>query len=634
MRTDLRALLRSAHHGDVLELPPGHYEGEFVVDARIELRPQHGPGTVTLSCGTGNTLMLLADARIVDLTIIGNAWGAAAVEVSGPIRPIIENCTLSAPNHTALRVRGNARPEVLECRIGPAAHGLRVEAAGGDYWRCEFTDTDLTAVTAAFGADFEIADSRFVRQRGHAVVLDKGAALSLRDNDIECGTVTAIRSSGRLDLADCAVHGGGGTALEVEDGVLRADRFRIDGVGGDGVLFHGGEGLLRGCRVTGTHGPAVWMMGGRARFERCEAIDSDRDGFLVVAGKAEFARCVAHNNAGKGFSLLQKVSLDACESYGNGIRDDLSRPEAVSLSPEGEVLRLVGPDGYRGVQEAVTAAAPGEVVEIEPGAYAEHVRVDHAIELRAMGRSSSAGLSAPDDYVLSLSGDVTVRGLALSGDIWVSSGTSATFENCELTTGTVHTGPGSSLLLRNCRLGAEVTAGGALTMIGCTCSQSVRVAHEDSVAEIRDCHFEDCPDPALALARGRSVVANVSVTGGRGGLELHQGVHEISALTVSGVTGKGIEVFGGTATFTDCLVTGAGDPGVMVMGGTMTFDRCRTVGGTLAGFELAGGTSTLTGCTAEDNGREGFVRYGDTLATLTGCTSTNNGRADVPPLSA
>ncbi|WP_394615824.1 right-handed parallel beta-helix repeat-containing protein [Lentzea sp. JNUCC 0626] len=634
MRKDLRALLRSAHHGDVIELPPGRYEGEFVVDSRIELRAQDGPGTVTLFCATGTTLMLLAEATVRDLTIIGNAWGHAAVEVSGPVRPKIDNCVLSAPGHTAVRARGGARPEVLECRIGPAAHGVRGEA-GGEFWQCEFTDVALASVVAAFGAHFDVANSRFVRQGGHAVVVEKGAMLSLRDNDFECGPVTAISSSGRLDLSDCTVHGGDGTALEIEDGLLRADRVRVDGVGGEGVLVSGGEGLLRSCRFTGTHGPAVWMMGGRARFERCEAIDSDRDGFLVVAGKAEFDRCVAHNNAGKGFSLLQKVSLDSCESYGNGVRDDLSRPAAVSLSPDGEVLRLVGPDGYRSVQEAVSAAAPGEVVEIEPGRYPENVRVDVAIELRAMAQSGSAALAATEKYVLSLTGDATLRGLALSGDVWVSSGTSVTFENCDLTDGTLHSGPGSALVFRDCRLSSEVIAGGALTMNHCTMTgaHGVRVAHEDSVATIHDCRFVDV-EKAIVLARGRSDIAEVSVHGGCGALEVYEGVHEISRLTVDGVTGTGIEIFHGTGTFTDCAVTGAGGPGVMVMGGTMTFERCQTLNGTLAGFELAGGTSTLTRCVAKDNAREGFVQYGETPATLVECESTGNGRADLPPLSA
>ncbi|MEU0882001.1 right-handed parallel beta-helix repeat-containing protein [Lentzea sp. NPDC005914] len=616
MRTDLPAVLRSARPGDVIELPPGHYDGEFVVDQPVELRPLDGPGTVTLSSSTGNTLMLLADATVRDLTVVGKAWGAAAIEVTGRVAPRIRNCDISAPGHIAFRVRAGARPEVTECRIGQALHGLRVESAGGEFRRCEFADTGLASVVGAPGADVLIADCRFVRQGGYAVFAERKGAITLRHNDFEGGPVAAVKTLGRVEVVGGVVHGGVGSALEVEDGVLTATRVRVENVGAEGVLVTGGEGLFTSCRFTGTHGPAVWMMGGRARFDECEAIDSDRDGFLVVAGEADFFRCVAHNNAGQGFSLLHKASITECGSFGNGRPDEVGDP--VVERSDGPAFR-VGATGFHSIYEAIEAAEPGDVIEIDPGEYVEAVSLGKPVEVRPAGSPGSVRLSAGEPHVLALGGGVRLRDIVLSGSVWVAG--EAVLERCEVAEGRVNTGAGSSLSLRDCDLRAAVTANGALTMIGCTVtgSRGLSVMDPQSVVDIRDSVFEDITDTGIYVGAGHVTISNVRMRRPRNGLRIYGSTVEATGLTISEPADTGITVYDGTARFTECTVTDAPAQGVLVCGGVTTFDRCRSIGSGVTGFEIASGTSTLTRCVAGDGRHLGFYVSKKADATLVDC---------------
>ncbi|MEV6239823.1 right-handed parallel beta-helix repeat-containing protein [Lentzea sp. NPDC051838] len=615
MRRDLPALLRSARPGDVIELPPGHYEGEFVVGQPVELRPLSGPGTVTLSSSTGNTLMLLADATVRDLTVVGKAWGAAAIEVAGRVMPKISNCDISAPDHIGVRVRAGARPEFSGCRIGQALHGVRVESAGGEFRRCEFADSGLASVVAAPGADVLVADCRFVRSGGHAVFAEQRGTITLRDNDFEGGSVAAIKSSGRVEVAGGVVHGGGGSALEIEGGVLRADSVRVENVGAEGVLVSGGEGVFTSCRFTGTHGPAVWMMGGKARFDLCEAIDSDRDGFLVVGGEAAFFRCAAHNNAGQGFSLLQKASVLQCDSFGNGRPDEISDPLVVT--PPAPPFRI-GPAGFHSIYDAIEAARPDDVIEIDPGEYVEAVSLDKPVEIRPAGEPGSVRLSAGETHVLTLSGGVVLRDLVLSGSIWVPG--EAELRSCKIETGRVQSNSDSSLSLRDCDLRATVTANGLLTMSGCTMtgSKGVSIMDPGAVVDIRDCVFEDVADAAVHLSDGRVTMSDVRMIRPAYGIRTHSGRAEFSRVTISD-PGTGVTVYDGLVGFTGCTVTNARAQGVLVCGGVTTFDRCRSIGSGVTGFEISGGLSTLTWCVAEDSRGADFYVSKTADATLVDC---------------
>ncbi len=614
---ELAAALRSAYPGDVIELARGVYDGEVVVDKPVELRGQPG---ATLTAGTGNTLMLLADATIRDLTIIGNAWGAAAVEVSGAA-PRIIGCEVRAPGHIGIRVRGGARPIVEETRIGPALHGLCVESAGGTYDHCVFTDTTLESVIAALGADPLLTDCGFEQQGGHAVVaVDRATSITLRYNDIEAGPVAAVRASGgRITVLDTTVHGGAGAALEVDDdGTLRADRVRVENAGAEGVLVGGGQALITSCRFTGTHGPAVWMTDGRARFEGCEAIDSDQDGFLVVGGEAEFVRCVAHNNAGQGFALLQQVTITRCSSFGNGRPDGVGQ-QAVELSSGARgTLRTVGVSGYRTVQAALDAAADGDVIELEPGEYVETLGIDKAVEVRPSGKPGSAKLISTEGEVLGLGAGVTLRDLIVSGTLIAPDNALVALEGCELIGGPFYTGTGGGLTFRDCQVRMPVTASGALSMTGCTVTgaRGVTVMYEECVVEIRDCRFEDVGDTAVSINNGRVTMTNVTVLRSRSGVGVYDGSLDASGLTVTGTERHGIEVHGGINTFSECVITGSGAHGVAVYGGMNSFEQCRSVGGKANGFEIFRSTTTLTRCTATDNLDRDFFFYDSAGVTI------------------
>lgn len=631
---DVAAALRSARPGDVIELEPGEYDGEIVVDVPIELRPKMGRGTVTLSAGTGNTLMLLADATVRDLTVVGRVWGAAAVEIAGPVAPRILDCEVRAPGHIGIRVRSGARPEVSSCRIGPALHGVRVESAAGEYLRCEFTDTALESVIAAAGAEPRVVDSRFVRQGGYAAVaVGRETVLSLHGNDFEGGSVRA-GDGGRIVVTDSTFHDGAGPALEVDDdGVLHANNIRVADIGSEGVLVSGGEGRFTACRFTGTHGPAVWMTGGRARFEDCEAIDADRAGFLVVGGAAEFVRCVAHNNAGQGFSLLSEVTLTECSSFGNGQPDDVGQRPVGPAAPSrtGPAVHRVGHGGYPTVRAAVDAANAGDAIEIEPGEYEETLDFDMPLEFRAIGEPGSVRLTSDDLPVLNLGGDVTVRGITLSGEIWVAYEISAVFEKCEISGRGVSSSEDSAITLRECHLSSSVTVDGALTMVGCTMTEfGVSVTDETCVVDLRDCVFDEIVDTSTAIhiSGGRVAITNVKVNRARNGLQLHRGTVVASGLTITDVTKHGIQVFGGSGDFTSCVITGAEHEGVLVWGGVSTFQQCAAVDGLSAGFHLRGGTARLTECLAKGNRYKGFDFHRDAQATAMACDSIGNGIPD------
>ncbi len=563
---DVAAALRSARPGDVVELSPGEYDGEVVVDVPIELRPKMGRGTVTLSAGTGNTLMLLADVTVRDLTIVGRAWGAAAVEVAGPVAPRIVDCEVRAPGHTGIRVRSGARPEVSSCRIGPALHGLRVESAGGEYRRCEFTDTALESVIAAAGAEPRVADSRFVRQGGHAAVaVGQETVLSLHGNDFEGGPVASIRASdgGRIVVTDATFHDGGGPALEVDDdGVLHANRIRIAGTGSEGVLVSGGEGRFTACRFTGTHGPAVWMTGGRARFEDCEAIDADRAGFLVVGGVAEFVRCVAHNNAGQGFSLLSEVTLTECSSFGNGQPDDVGQRR---LEPVGAAVDAVGPravieiapgeheegsnkpvelraagkpnrkralpqnsgrlvrvGNVQALKQAIEKAVAGDVIEIAPGNYrrVDGLRIQREVEVRAAEGPGTVQLAVSRPIVVSAAAtlrDVRIIANFVPGLIVRKEGSAVLVEHCEIISNegaTVEIADGASPTFRECEI-KFAQRGVVLRAAGGRYEQCRLIGGAEPVMVVRSTGavFLNCE-----IRSGRNGSARVEVDGSRAGL--------------------------------------------------------------------------------------------------------------------
>lgn len=546
---DVAAALRSARPGDVVELAPGEYDGEVVVDVPIELRPQMGRGTVTLSAGTGNTLMLLADATVRDLTVVGRAWGAAAVEIAGPVAPRIVDCEVRAPGHTGIRVRSGARPEVSSCRIGPALHGLRVEAATGEYRRCEFTDTALESVIAAAGAEPRVADSRFVRQGGHAAVaVGQETVLSLHGNDFEGGPVASVRASdgGRIVVTDATFHDGGGPALEVDDdGVLHANRIRIAGTGSEGVLVSGGEGRFTACRFTGTHGPAVWMTGGRARFEDCEAIDADRAGFLVVGGVAEFVRCVAHNNAGQGFSLLSEVTLTECSSFGNGQPDDVGQRPVVKIEPDRSEERSTKPVELRAagkptgnapqhpgrlvrvgnvqeLKQAIGKAVAGDVIEIAPGNYrrVDGLRIQREVEVRAAEGPGTVQLAVSRPVVVSAAAtlrDVRILANFVPGLIVRKEGSAVLIERCEIISNegaTVEIANGASPTFRECEI-KFAQRGVVLRAAGGRYERCRLIGGAEPVLVVRSTGavFLNCE-----IRSGRNGSARVEVDGSRAGL--------------------------------------------------------------------------------------------------------------------
>ncbi|ONI85358.1 hypothetical protein ALI144C_13785 [Actinosynnema sp. ALI-1.44] len=653
---DVGSALRFARSGDVIEIAPGTYDGEVVIDKAVEVRPSEGAGTVTLTAATGNTLMVLADAAIHDLSLVGSGWDWAAIEVAGRnVYPSISNCDIRAPHSVGIRVRGGADPLVADCRIGPAAHGLRVEAAAGFYERCAFFDVALESVIAMAGATPTVLNSAFTGPgRQAAVATDRDTVLTLSECEIAGGSVTAT-GNGSVTITDSVIHGGG-PALEItDDGVLHAHKVRIIGTAPEGILISGGDGVFTECRITGTQGPAVWMTAGKARFEHCEAIDSDRAGFLVVGGAAEFLECVAHNNADQGFSFYTAVELTRCSSYGNGRPDGVGvaspdplavperntpRPPALRAKPPApqprppvpkakpsstrrqDTVRRVGTDGYPTISAAIDAARAGDTIEIEPGTYTEDsITVEKPLTICAAGEPGSVHLRHSPGIPLQLTANATVRGIAVSNEASRAKiaridgdGVEAVFDQCTFS------GSGS--------LGVLVMDGARATFTRCDVHGSgVEVMEDRSTADLRDCTITNATDAALTVHSGsRMELTNVLVRGGNKGLMLSGGTVAATGLTIADTRAEGIQVHGGTGVFTDCETVGAMANGVWIADGTAEFEHCTAIGSRQSGFSVSGGTATFTRCTAKDNRSMGFKTLDK--ATFVACRSLDNGDED------
>ncbi len=77
------------------------------------------------------------------------------------------------------------------------------------------------------------------------------------------------------------------------------------------------------------------------------------------------------------------------------------------------VLYQVGPTGnFRSIQPALDLAPPGEVIEVQPGTYSEHVVITKAVKLRAAAGAVLDGGSAGTGIGILVSG---TSGVELSG---------------------------------------------------------------------------------------------------------------------------------------------------------------------------------------------------------------------------
>ncbi|MER7246252.1 right-handed parallel beta-helix repeat-containing protein [Kribbella sp. NPDC000426] len=281
---------------------------------------------------------------------------------------------------------------------------------------------------------------------------------------------------------------------------------------------------------------------------------------------------------------------------------------------------------FRRISEALRAAAPGDVIVVSAGEYAEQLRLDRSVAMVADGTVTLVG--APGEPVIVAEGlECTVRGITIRGvdgppAIGVAPGAGLLLEDCVVTGGRIHargneSGQGSDLtgygvttvMLRRTRLEKGRLA--ALHLSG-----RVRAKVEDTVIDTID-------GIGVVLSGNAFLDASrlrLNVTSGYGfrlrgasRLELTDGV-----IRQTGMAGVLLED-SSTAALSDVRIDQAGGPGVHTAGtAKVVLADCR-VRSTRASALVAQDQADLTGadCIVSDAGANALLASDSATATLT-----------------
>ncbi|MGW6196250.1 right-handed parallel beta-helix repeat-containing protein [Kribbella sp. NPDC055110] len=293
--------------------------------------------------------------------------------------------------------------------------------------------------------------------------------------------------------------------------------------------------------------------------------------------------------------------------------------------------RYVAPKGrgtYRRITEALRAAAPGDVVVVGAGEYAEQLRLDRSVAIVAEGAVVLVG--PPGEPAVVAEGlECTLRGLAIraaDGDgstpaVGVAPGAGLLLDDCTVTGGRIHargnegggsdlTGYGvTTLMLRGTRVEKGRLA--ALHLSG-----RVRAKVEDSVIDTIDgigvvlsgTAFLDASRLRLNATSGYGFRLR-----GSSRLEATDGV--IRQTAMAGVLLEDSS----TATLTDVRIEHSGGPGIHAAGtATVELTDCRVRNAKASGL-VAQDQSDLTAsdCIVTDAGANALLASDSATATLT-----------------
>ncbi|MDX3850170.1 right-handed parallel beta-helix repeat-containing protein [Streptomyces sp. AK02-01A] len=291
---------------------------------------------------------------------------------------------------------------------------------------------------------------------------------------------------------------------------------------------------------------------------------------------------------------------------------------------------------FRRIGDAVRAAAPGDLVAVAPGTYAETVLLDRAVVLAAEAGPGSVTLTAPPGGGLALTAtgpDCAVRGITVRGAdpgdpvVTVSAGAGLVLEDCAVVSGRVQArgtdgepaegdeepadGTVTAVLLRRCRL--EGARGAGLYLAG-----EVRARLEDTVVravegtgvvlsgtarlEAVRMRLEGSTGSGVRL-RGRSrlrLADSVLQDAGRAGLLLEDACRATAdELRIESPGSAGVHLTGtARAELADCRIRLAAASGLVVQEDAVL---------------------TARGCSVADAGANGLLLTGAARATLTDC---------------
>ena len=307
------------------------------------------------------------------------------------------------------------------------------------------------------------------------------------------------------------------------------------------------------------------------------------------------------------------------------------RPVADAL-PDADGTREV-----RSLRAAVTAAAPGAALRLEPGDYGDVPVLERPIELLA--GDGVVRLLGAGGGVVQATAPVTLRGLRIEGGLVLAAG--GTVVGCTVAGG-VELRDGTTEL-RDCvvqgaqRTGLVVTGAARARLTGCT----VRDAGGSGMV-VRQQGELDAHDSRVGGAGGNGVLALDSARLRLTGCQLLDGaftaIHvgggaraEVTDCTVRGTAQHGLRVTDhAIAVATRLHVGGAGMTGIQLDGdGDLTAVDCRVTGADLGYSLTTPHRPLLSGCTAEECARTGIEVGERTPAVLAGCRVTGAGSAGV-----
>ncbi|MEV8379143.1 right-handed parallel beta-helix repeat-containing protein [Kribbella sp. NPDC056861] len=527
--------VRASSPGDEIQIAPGTYVGEVVLDRSVTLTAQHGPGTVTLTGSRGSTAPPLIveglDCSVTGLTIKPDQVGdTPAVALAAGAGLVLEDCTISG---SRVHARGDD-----QTRNGSDLNGYGVTKLV--LRRCRITGTRLAAVHLAGRVAAEITDTVVRSVDGVGIVLSGRAELRAERLRVEqvAGYGIRLRGDSRMRLTDSFLTATGMAGLLLEDtaeGLL--SETRIEGSQAVAVQVAGfaraqlSDSRLRKTKASGlvvqdnaslvAQGCAVSDSGGNGLLVSGEASATitdtrfDRTAFSAVhlAGKAtaRLRDCLVRGGSQHGFRLSEKstAELEACAVAG-ATMSGLSIVDDAAAQTTGLWVK----DSTQGISIASTATTNRvaqctventEKTGIElTGSGTATVQSTRITKTGEAGLVVEAGSSLLERVSIDQPGgsgvvvwsgtapvvrDLQVRGAAKNG-VFVAPGGGGTFTGCDLTSTAfpaLHLGAGAEPALRQVRIRDCAGALGgdqntAATFEDCVADGAPLLANEPEIA--------------------------------------------------------------------------------------------------------------------------------------------------------
>lgn len=184
---------------------------------------------------------------------------------------------------------------------------------------------------------------------------------------------------------------------------------------------------------------------------------------------------------------------------------------AVASDLPAQVVHLVGPGGYPQIHDAIIAAAPGDIVDVQPGTYAGF-GTTKGVTIRAVGQGT-VSIAGGWLSVLSAPAGETVHMVGFHiGTVYVTG--NATFDGCTFVNPTGLQVQGASVQMQDCVLTPPST--------GAFFVNAVVLATDSDVSAV-DCRIEGTdamglgpPEPAVLLVNSTFRGCNLTLRGGSG----------------------------------------------------------------------------------------------------------------------